>query len=477
MDYISVKQAALSWGISERVVQRYCTNGRIPNAAKFGGAWLIPADAKKPDDPRRKADVETAKEVMVQRTRHPSDKKNPVNRYQSDENTRNRTQGNKNLMNEPQEAERVTRSQMDFESAARPSMDSGSMARPQSNHVGMAGSVSVKPSDHIAMPLINTSFRPGYSGEAIVRMEDADERNLALAEYYFFTGQAQKASDMAAPYLNHEDLALKLSACWLVGYANMTLDQIPAARYALHTLHTAAAKVDEHASDREKALATCMPTGANVMLHLPIPKDEKPRKKYIALLQPGLRLFLLYVEAHYAYLGGHYGMAVGIAETALSLENEPYPIPTIYLHLAAAMGYMGARKPELARGHVLEAWEIAQPDHLIEPFAEHHGLLGGLLEATLKKSHPEEFKQIIQITYRFSAGWRKIHNPVTGENVADNLSTTEFAVAMLAARGWTNREIADHMGISEHTVRHHISVVLQKLHISQRKELQRFMLK
>ena len=100
-----------------------------------------------------------------------------------------------------------------------------------------------------------------------------------------------------------------------------------------------------------------------------------------------------------------------------------------------------------------------------------------MLEAVLKKDWPEDFKRIIAITYRFSEGWRRIHNPVTGEQVADNLTTTEFATAMLAVRGWTNQEIATHLGISVNTVKQHISSTLMKLGIKQRKDLKGYMLR
>ena len=100
-----------------------------------------------------------------------------------------------------------------------------------------------------------------------------------------------------------------------------------------------------------------------------------------------------------------------------------------------------------------------------------------MLEAVLKKDWPEDFKRIINITYQFSSGWRKIHNPTTGHDVADNLTTTEFAVAMLAARDWSNQEIADHLGISANTVKHYLSSILQKLNIKQRKDLHQYMLR
>ncbi|MCD8237875.1 MAG: helix-turn-helix transcriptional regulator [Clostridiales bacterium] len=172
-----------------------------------------------------------------------------------------------------------------------------------------------------------------------------------------------------------------------------------------------------------------------------------------------------------------YDACIAIAETALALEEKLYPIPSIYLHLVAAMGYINIRDTEQAKEHLLSAWQIAEPDDMIEAFGEHHGLLGGLLESVMKKKYPDAFKRIIKITYSFSAGWRKVHNPGTGHYVADDLTTTEFTVAMLAARGWSNKEIADHLHVSTRTVEAQITSVLQKLGNPQRSDLSKFLLK
>ena len=51
--YLSLREAAESWGISERRINQYCAEGRIPGAQKIGKAWAIPADAEKPGDPRK----------------------------------------------------------------------------------------------------------------------------------------------------------------------------------------------------------------------------------------------------------------------------------------------------------------------------------------------------------------------------------------------------------------------------------------
>ncbi len=402
MDYISVKEAAEKWKVSERYVQRYCTQGRIDGATKIGGSWKIPAEAKKPGDLRK---VETTKEIVQE----PEQKQTQKTR--------------------------------------------------------------------LAMPLINTPYKLGACMDSIVAIEDVDTRNIALAEYYYFSGKAAKASGLAEGYLTHEDIALRLSACWIYAYSNLALDRIGNARKAMGHLQNVMENINEDTPKEYKALAVCISTGASVLLHLPLPKILSPLKQYIHALPAGLRLLVLYVEAHHSYLNKQYGAAIGIAETALALESELYPIPSIYLHLVATMGYINLRHPEMAKEHLLEAWKIAQPDDMIEAFGEHHGLLGGMLEAVLKKDYPDDFKRIIAITYSFSAGWRKVHNPDTGHNVADNLTTTEFAVSMLAARSWTNKEIAVHLDISENTVKRYIATALQKLNITQRKELQEFMLK
>ncbi|WP_417057461.1 response regulator transcription factor [Enorma massiliensis] len=60
--------------------------------------------------------------------------------------------------------------------------------------------------------------------------------------------------------------------------------------------------------------------------------------------------------------------------------------------------------------------------------------------------------------------------------MADGLTTTEFAAFMLAARGWTNQEIAQHMGVSVNTVKSYISRSLTKLGVKRRQDLGKFML-
>ena len=324
-------------------------------------------------------------------------------------------------------------------------------------------------------PVLNTPFEPGRCMAYIRAMPAGPRRDIALSEYHYFSGQAEKAAQEAELYLIHPDQEIRLSACLLYTYANLSIGQIQRASCTLAQLSRKPEK-GETMTPQLMAARAFVATTASVLLHLPLPEGLPPAIECLPLLPPGLRSFAMYVLAHYVYLQGDYGKSLGMVEATLAMQTPVCPIPAIYLHLVAVMDYMSLRRPEEAQKHLLAAWDLARPDDLIEGFGEHHGLLGGMLEAVIKKDWPEDFKRIIDITYRFSAGWRKIHNPVTGHDVADNLTTTEFAVAMLAARGWTNQEIGAHMNISANTVKQHISLVLQKLNVGQRQDLKKYML-
>ena len=54
MEYVSVPQAEEKWGISERRVQIFCRENRIPGVSKVCDMWLIPKNAEKPIDGRTK---------------------------------------------------------------------------------------------------------------------------------------------------------------------------------------------------------------------------------------------------------------------------------------------------------------------------------------------------------------------------------------------------------------------------------------
>lgn len=46
--YMTVKEAAAKWSVSERTVQVHCKEGRIPGVSRVGRSWIIPEGTMKP---------------------------------------------------------------------------------------------------------------------------------------------------------------------------------------------------------------------------------------------------------------------------------------------------------------------------------------------------------------------------------------------------------------------------------------------
>ncbi len=53
MEYITTREAANKWNVTERRVQVLCKQGKIPGVSRLGWAWAIPKDAVKPRDHRK----------------------------------------------------------------------------------------------------------------------------------------------------------------------------------------------------------------------------------------------------------------------------------------------------------------------------------------------------------------------------------------------------------------------------------------
>ena len=330
----------------------------------------------------------------------------------------------------------------------------------------------------LPMPLVSATAEPGKLDEAVaaIAARDAELGRIAQAEAHYFRGQPEEAHADAAPFLDHSDPALRISANFICAYADLALGKIWETKECLANIAAMRGDKSIEATPALHASYILFDAASSVLLHLSTPYPSGTFAKHIATLPEGLRLFAIYALAHHAYLFGEYGRCVGMAETALMTKQGRYPIAEQFLHLVAAIGQVNLKDAEAARRHFMGAWNIALADGLVEEIAEHHGLLQGVLETCLKEDYPEHYAHVINITYRFSEGWRRLHNPEAGAHVTSDLTTTEFSIAMLASRGWSNTEIANHLGISTGTVKNRLSMAYAKLGIASRAELTKYLL-
>ena len=147
MEYITVQEAAEKWDLSDRTVQHFCKQGRIPGARKFGKSWAIPAAAERPLDPR---------------------------------------------------------------------LGSGASPEAEEPLTGLT-----------LMPLMNTPFPPGQCLAAVEAMAEGAEREIARAEYHYFSGHPDRAAQEAELWLTSDNPGARLSACLIYAYANLSLGRIP----------------------------------------------------------------------------------------------------------------------------------------------------------------------------------------------------------------------------------------------------------
>ena len=331
--------------------------------------------------------------------------------------------------------------------------------------------------DKQPLPFMEASFPPGDSACYIDAIQDDELRSLALCERYYYRGEGAECVALAQPLLKSGCYPICVSAGLMFAFGSLCAGDPKSAMLQMAAVrHEYEDKIVNGISRtaEEKNYAAFISNLATVLLHM---TDNPFVEMDVTMLPGGIRLFSFYVLAHNHYLRGEYGQAAGVSETALSLCGRPYPVGEIYLHLIACIAYINLKQSDKADYHFFAAWELAKPEGFIEPFAEHHGLLQGMVEVHLRKTWPSDYEKIIRQVYLFSDAWRKVHNPLTGHLVADNLTTTEFTVAMLASRGWRNEKIAAHMGVSISTIKAHTYNIYRKLSISSRKELQQFMLR
>lgn len=79
---------------------------------------------------------------------------------------------------------------------------------------------------HTPMLLMSSAFPLGGCIDFIESLADQDEKMMAYAEYYYFSGHHEKAVEYAEMYLDHPDIMLKMSACLIYTFANLSLNHI-----------------------------------------------------------------------------------------------------------------------------------------------------------------------------------------------------------------------------------------------------------
>ncbi len=341
----------------------------------------------------------------------------------------------------------------------------------------MSEAIAVPAIKRYHLPLLRSTYTVGKAKEFIDSIPDPDDKNIALAEYYYYTGDAEKAAQLAEKYTDSEDESLRYSANVMCTFANIFRGNIHLATFFsdLVSKDLEEGLKNENAPKELHAIGILTAYIGKILLNVPVPVTP-PLEEYLHYLPQGIRLYGAYILAYKAYRDKNYERAIGICDTALAFCNNVYPVASIYVLIVGAASYMGLKKSIIAKKYFMIAWEIAKGDGLIKLFGIHHNILQGLTEQCLKIDYPKDYKQIMRIAKEFNGGWYRLHRPEE-HNYSHTLTPIEITIAILYYRGWEAKEIAAHLNLSERMVRHHIRDIYDKLGITNKKELQDYLKK
>ena len=145
-------------------------------------------------------------------------------------------------------------------------------------------------------------------------------------------------------------------------------------------------------------------------------------------------------------------------------------IPEIFLRLSCAVAYHNSGQRELAVQHIDKAISLVLPDGLYGILVEYVRHFDGLLEERLALVDENAVMIVKELHRTYSIGWARLSGAVRNRYIASNLTPREREVAKLAAFGFTSKEIAGMLYISESTVKQTVLRVVQKTGVKDRSE-------
>lgn len=140
------------------------------------------------------------------------------------------------------------------------------------------------------------------------------------------------------------------------------------------------------------------------------------------------------------------------------------------LSLLLAVGHHLAGNREQAMSHLRRAAELEMSEGFVTHFATWAAFLGEAADELVRKEYPDQYESYSKIKESLAAGRKEISRALPG-NTPEALTGRERKVALLAAQGLRNGEIAEKLFVTENTVRTHLYTAFQKLGVNRRAQL------
>ncbi|MBQ8441109.1 MAG: helix-turn-helix domain-containing protein [Clostridia bacterium] len=146
-------------------------------------------------------------------------------------------------------------------------------------------------------------------------------------------------------------------------------------------------------------------------------------------------------------------------------------IPEIYLRMSCAVAYHNSGQREKAIVHMDKAIALALPDGLYGLLCEYIRHFEGLLEERIELIDPSAVQAVNELYRTYSVGWARLSGAVRNKYIATNLTAREREVSKLTVFGFSAKEVAGMLHVSESTVKQTLTRVYLKTGINDKSEL------
>ena len=398
-DYMTIAEASEKWGISQRQVQHLCTLGSVEGAVKFGRAWMIPMNAKKPIDGRTKQARNEHEADM------PLPRKTPF-LYMTD------------LYHTPGTADKVG------ESLAY---------------------------NHEAQVLFEAEV--AYSRGEIDKVYDIANYLLSKHSGFYAIQSAGMLLAMCAIWKGDINMWRR---------AKVHIAEAPAKNDNDRDVMQLAISAVDIMVYNVQSFPEWFKKGRFEPIHKDAyPAAKVYYAKYLYALGYAVAMGLVKVDGTQGlYIMSVISFSV---EPMISWARANNTIMAeIYLRLTCAAIYHNCGKETDAIYHIDKAIELALPDKFYGVLAEYCRALDSLMEKRLSLIDEGAWKEVKKLYKIYNDGWSKLSGAVRGKTILTTLSDKEREVAKLAAFGMGNQEIADHLHISLSVVKQAVRIVSEK---------------
>lgn len=146
-------------------------------------------------------------------------------------------------------------------------------------------------------------------------------------------------------------------------------------------------------------------------------------------------------------------------------------IPEIYLRMSCAVSYYNTGERKRATEHIDKVISLALPDKLYGILSEYVRHFGGLLEERIDLVDREAGERIREMSAIYTKNWSRLASQIRNKAIASNLTQKEHEVAKLSAFGFSTKDIANILMVSESTVKQTIARIINKTGIQEKDEI------